>query len=74
MTGLKIDRVNKVLTQLVKADIFRKIEGRRGVYRVNPFIIGKGEWKDIKELRANFDFQNGTFVPEVIMKEDIIEK
>lgn len=69
MTGLKIDRINKVLKEIVDAEIFVKVEGKRGVYKVNPFIIGKGEWNDIKELRANFDFTNKIVQPEIVYKE-----
>jgi len=65
MTGLKIDRINKALKNIVDANIFIKIEGKRGVYNVNPWIIGKGDWNDIKELRANFNFMNGTIEPIV---------
>lgn len=70
MTGLKIDRVNKALKSIVDAGIFVRIPKRRGVYEVNPFIIAKGKWSDIKKLRANFDFVNGTITPEIETKED----
>lgn len=32
----------------------------RGTYRINPIIFGKGDWKDIYNLRATFDFTLGT--------------
>lgn len=70
LTNLKVDRVNKAIKEIVDANIFIKVEGKRGVYRVNPFIIGRGEWKDIKELRANFDFITGEVKPEIIYKEE----
>lgn len=63
MTGLKVDRINKALKEIVNAEIFVRVEGKRGVYTVNPFIIGRGEWNDIKELRANFNFTKGTIEP-----------
>lgn len=31
----------------------------RGVYEVNPFMIAKGKWENIKTLRSNFDFIGG---------------
>lgn len=62
--GIGVDRVNKALKDIVNSDIFRKIDGVRGCYEVNPFIIAKGKWCDIKELRANFDFVNGTIEPQ----------
>lgn len=61
--GVTVDRVNQALRDITKADIFRKIEGKRGVYEVNPYIIARGKWTDIKNLRANFDFMNGTIEP-----------
>lgn len=70
MTGLKIDRVNKALKAIVDAGIFVRVPKKRGVYEVNPFIIAKGSWADIKKLRANFDFVNGTITPEIETTED----
>lgn len=61
--GISVDRVNQALRDITKADIFRKIKGKRGVYEVNPYIIAKGKWTDIKKLRANFDFVEGTINP-----------
>lgn len=68
--GVSVDRVNQALRAITKADIFRKIKGKRGVYEVNPYIIAKGKWTDIKKLRANFDFINGTIEP-IIETEEI---
>lgn len=68
--GIGIDRVNKALREIVDADIFRKIEGVRGCYEVNPYIIAKGKWSDIKQLRANFDFVNKTIEPIIELDEN----
>lgn len=70
MTGLKIDRVNKALKNIVDAGIFVKVPKKRGVYEVNPFIIAKGSWTDIKKLRANFDFISGTVTPEIVTEDN----
>lgn len=69
MTGLKIDRINKALRDIVDAEVFVKIQGKRGVYTVNPFIIGKGDWNDIKELRASFNFTEKTIEPIIEYKQ-----
>lgn len=61
--GISVARVNQALKDIVDTDIFRKIEGVRGCYEVNPYIIAKGKWSDIKGLRANFDFTKGTIEP-----------
>lgn len=63
--GIGVDRINKALRDIVDADIFRKISGVRGCYEVNPYIIAKGKWSDIKGLRATFDFNKGTIEPEI---------
>lgn len=65
--GVSVKRINQALTDIVKSDIFRKIEGKRGVYEVNPYIIARGKWNDIKKLRADFDFTNGTIEPIIEM-------
>lgn len=68
--GVSIKRVNQALTEIVKADIFRKVDNMRGVYEVNPYIIAKGQWSDIKVLRANFDFINKTINPIIETSEE----
>lgn len=50
--GLKIDSINKALSELVKSEIFKRVDV--GTYQVNPNIIGKGEWNNIKNIRASF--------------------
>lgn len=70
--GVTVDRVNQALRDITKADIFRKIQGKRGVYEVNPYIIARGKWSDIKNLRANFDFMKGTIEP--IIEEECINE
>ena len=62
-TGLKIDRINKALTDFVKANVFKRIA--TGTYQVNPYLFGKGEWKDIKSIRATFDFNSGEIIAEI---------
>ena len=61
--GVTDDMVKKWVKKFVETDIFIPIvdvQGRksRGVYYVNPWVIGKGEWKDIKKLRGEFVFSN----------------
>lgn len=41
--------LDNYLSGLVKKDIFRK-EGR-GVFKPNPHLFGKGDWKDIYKMR-----------------------
>lgn len=37
----------------------------RGTYEVNPCMIARGKWENIKGLQANFDFYNGKWVRHI---------
>ena len=67
--GIGIPEVNKHITALKKADILRPIA--RGVYQVNPFIVGRGKWTDIKELRAQFDYNSGLMTTQSVITDKI---
>lgn len=62
--GVSDRRVQQAITQLVEEEVFIPIEingkRKRGVYFVNPWVVGKGEWKDIKQLRGQFEFVTGS--------------
>lgn len=61
--GVSDARVKQAIKELVEAEIFipLTIDGKkkRGIYFVNPWVVGKGEWKDIKQLRGQFEFVSG---------------
>ena len=61
-TGKSMARYNQALTLWVKENVLTR-DGR-GTYRVNPFIFGKGDWRDISELRATFNFKTGEVTTE----------
>ena len=67
--GIGVPEINKHITALKKADVLRPIA--RGVYAVNPFIVGRGKWSDIKELRAHFDYNSGLMKTESIVEDTI---
>ena len=46
--------IANALSQMTKAGILIRIE--TGVYMLNPFLFGKGDWKDIEKLRHSVDF------------------
>ena len=50
-------RFSRELKKLVKAGVISHI--KTSTYQVNPELIGKGEWKDIRNLRATFNLSNG---------------
>lgn len=59
-------RVKQAIKELIETEVFipiKKTDGkiRKGVYYVNPWLIARGDWTDIKKLRAEFEFVNGEF-------------
>lgn len=66
--GLSIVSVNNAITDFVKKGIFKRVDV--GTYQVNPNIVGKGEWKDIKNIRATFDFANKEVVGDIVREEE----
>ena len=44
---------------------------QRGVYIVNPYIIAKGKWENVKKLRATFDFIEKTFSADISTQKDV---
>lgn len=66
-TGKTVKRIEQAITGFVKSGIFKRIA--TGTYQVNADYFGKGNWSDIKNIRATFDFGAGTLKSEII-KED----
>lgn len=65
-TGRTVDRYNQALTIWVKEGVMKRVG--RGAYQVNPFIFGKGDWRDIEHLRATLDFKTGEVEVEKELK------
>jgi hypothetical protein len=66
--GLSIVSVNNAITDFVKKGIFKRIDV--GTYQINPNIVGRGEWKDIKNIRATFDFGAKDIVADIVRNEE----
>lgn len=49
--------IRNTLTKLVAKHILLKTEAYSGVYKLNPYWFGKGDWKDIMEQRKAFVIQ-----------------
>ena len=65
-----ISRINNALTDFVKGELL--IREDVGLYSVNPYIFGRGEWKDIEKLRLEIDFDaHGTTIMGVVKKKSI---
>lgn len=66
--GLKISTrtIDNALSMLVKKNIIFRVD--TGLYKGNPFLFGKGEWRDIRELRMTvvFDKEGQNISTEVI--------
>lgn len=58
--NIKINMIEKNIRKCVDSGILFKTEDR-GTYIVNPFLFARGEWKNIKSLRTEFDYLNGTW-------------
>lgn len=67
-TGKTVKRVEQAITDFVKTGVFKRIA--TGTYQVNGNLFGKGDWKDIKNIRATFDFGKGEMQAEIIKKND----
>lgn len=68
----KIQSLNNALDKLKKKGIL--IGAGRGTFILNPFIFGKGEWKDISKIRMNIEFStSGVFVNTKIQTGENLE-
>lgn len=52
--------IDKNIKKCIDAGILFKTD-YRATYIVNPFLIARGEWKNIKSLQTEFDYINGTW-------------
>ncbi len=66
--GVTIKRIEQAITQFVKSGIFKRVAV--GTYQVNANIFGKGEWKDIKNIRATFNYGTGEIVADIVKEEE----
>ena len=56
-THKSMRRLEQAITTWVKNRVLIRVA--RGIYQVNPFIFGRGDWRDIANLRATF-FSEGS--------------
>jgi len=66
--GVSLKRVDQAITHFVKSGIFARVA--TATYQVNPEMFGRGQWKDIKNIRATFDFGAGTVETEILRGDD----
>lgn len=46
--------INNALSDLVKGKVLYRID--TGLYQLNPYLFGKGNWNDISKLRTEIDY------------------
>lgn len=54
--GCSVSRINNAITDFVKGEVLYRVD--TGVYRVNPYLFGRGDWNDIARLRLEVTFDN----------------
>lgn len=54
--GIKMNTFNKCLVELKKEGIIQSID--RSCYFIDPEIVGRGKWEDIKALRTVIEYTN----------------
>lgn len=66
--GIKVNTIDQNLRRLVSKGILTRVG--RGVYKANPFLFGRGKWKDIKELRMSIKYnKDGQFILTEVDKQ-----
>ena len=68
MCGVSLTRVDHAITEFVKKEYMRRLS--LGKYQFNPFLFGKGEWKDIENIRATFDYGTGEVIADIVRDEE----
>jgi len=66
--GLSLVSVNNAITDFVKKGLFKRVDV--GTYQVNPNVVGRGKWSDIKNIRATFDFGSKEIVADIVKAEE----
>lgn len=68
--GCSIHTVHKAVSEFTKTQILMRKD--TGIYVLNPFIFGKGEWKNIESIRATIEWtpEGKSIQTTVIKRED----
>jgi hypothetical protein len=68
---IKMNTLDQNLTKFVKAGILKRVG--YGTFQANPNMFGRGEWLDIKAIRATFDFNAQTVAAEIDGNEQVFQ-
>lgn len=66
--SVSLSRVDHAITEFVKKGYMRRLD--LGKYQFNAYLFGKGEWKDIENIRATFDYGTGDAVADIVKREE----
>ena len=68
--GLGMSSINNAVSKFVKGNLL--IREDVGLYRVNPHLFGKGDWKEIAKIRltVTYDMDGRTLMAEVDRTSD----
>lgn len=66
-----IRTINNALSDFVKAEVIKRID--TGIYQLNPYLFGRGDWQDIAKLRmtVTYDLNKRTFRSMIDYKNKI---
>lgn len=67
--GIKVDTVTHAIKNLIENKMIKRVA--RETYQINPLIFGKGDWKDIINIRADIDFNAGIIKTEIQKKPQL---
>ncbi len=74
---IKMARIEQAITQLIKAELLIPVHTgdsgenqQKGVYHLNPWIMARGEWKDVKKLRDSCEFERNVKAKTYIDSEN----
>lgn len=71
--GCSVSRIDHAITDFVKGELLYRVE--TGVYQVNPYIFGRGDWVDIAKLRLEVTFDSkGKTIMGTVEKKTIKSK
>lgn len=62
-TGISLSSIDSTLNQLKKKDVILQVE--RGIYQLNPYLFGKGKWKNINKMRMSIEYNFSTLEKKV---------
>lgn len=67
--NIKESMVTKYIKRCCDYGLLIATHTYRGLYYVNPFFIAKGRWENIKKLRSEFSYTDGTWAVKMESEE-----